>query len=46
MPIGDRSLRPDGRAADFGRRAGRNQVRANHEIRIEDGEKAFEIPAA
>ena len=45
VPVGDRPLRPDRRAADLGRRAGRH-VRANHEIRIEDGEQAFEVAAA
>jgi hypothetical protein len=45
MPVGDGPLRPGGRAADLDRRAGRH-VRANHEIRIEDGEKAFEVASA
>ena len=47
VPEDDRLLRPDRRAADLGRRAGRSRhVRANHEIRIEDGEQAFEVAAA
>ena len=46
VPVGDRPLRPDRRAADLGRRAGGRHVRANHEIRIEDGEQAFEVAAA
>ena len=42
VPVGDGSLRPDRRAANLGRRAGRH-IRANHEIRIEYSEKAFEV---
>jgi hypothetical protein len=46
MPKGDRLLRPDRRAADFGRRAGRGRkIRTNDQIRIEDRKKAFEIAA-
>ena len=45
VSVGDRPLRPDCRAADLGRRAG-SHVRANHEIRIGDGEQAFEVASA
>ena len=46
VPVGDRPLRPGCRAADLGRRAGRDRhVRANHEVRIEDGEQTFEVAA-
>jgi hypothetical protein len=45
VSVGDRPPRPDRGTADLGRRAGRH-IRANHEIRIEDGEKAFEVASA
>jgi hypothetical protein len=46
VPIGDRCFRPNRRTADLGRRAGRDHIRTNYEIRIEDDEQAFEIAAA
>jgi len=47
LPEGDGLLRVDRRAADLGRRTGPGRhVRANHEIRIEDGEQALEVAAA
>ena len=43
----DRLLRPDRRAADLRRRAGRDRdVRPHHEIRIEHSEQAFEVASA